>query len=178
MRSIITRRAGESAQEPVLIIGAGLAGLACARVLDAAGLDFLLLEAAESVGGRVRTDKHDGFLLDRGFQVLLTAYPEAADVLDYTSLQLRKFQPGALIRSEGCFHRKRWSAQVSAKVTRRNLRYHRPGRNSQMRIERRIPKSPDRSRRSLLMGIEVPLPRREAAQRFGRPREVVLRWPR
>lgn len=89
---------------PVIIIGAGLAGLACARVLHAAGERCLLLEAGDAAGGRVRTDEFEGFLLDRGFQVLLTAYPEAQAVLDYDALDLKSFQPGALIRSEGHFH--------------------------------------------------------------------------
>ena len=61
----------------VLIIGGGLAGLCCALRLQQGGLSFQVLEASDGVGGRVRTDKVEGFLLDRGFQVLLTAYPEA-----------------------------------------------------------------------------------------------------
>ena len=63
--------------EPVLIVGAGMAGLACARTLQGAGVPFLLFDSDEEVGGRVRTDEVDGYRLDRGFQVLLTAYPEA-----------------------------------------------------------------------------------------------------
>ncbi|QDU40060.1 protoporphyrinogen oxidase [Maioricimonas rarisocia] len=90
---------------PVLIVGAGLAGLCCARVLQQAGVDLTLLDAADTCGGRVRTDVVDGYRLDRGFQVLLTAYPEARDVLDYQALDLRAFQPGALIRRDGRFHR-------------------------------------------------------------------------
>jgi monoamine oxidase len=62
-------------QPRIVIVGAGLAGLACARVLAAAGWPFRLLEASNAVGGRVRTDVVDGFLLDRGFQVFLPAYP-------------------------------------------------------------------------------------------------------
>jgi phytoene dehydrogenase-like protein len=79
----------------VLIVGAGLAGLCCARRLAAAGTSFQFVEASDGVGGRVRTDNVDGFLLDRGFQVLLTAYPEANKVLDYTDLDLKPFAPGA-----------------------------------------------------------------------------------
>lgn len=86
---------------PVVIIGAGLAGLCCARTLIAQGVDVLLLEAHNEVGGRVRTDVVDGFQLDRGFQVLQTAYPEAQRQLDYTALRLRHFEPGAIIRTAG-----------------------------------------------------------------------------
>ena len=90
---------------PVVIVGAGLAGLSCAVELVAAGASALVLEASDAVGGRVRTDEVDGFLLDRGFQVLLTAYPEARRLLDYQALELRAFYPGALIRSGGRFRR-------------------------------------------------------------------------
>jgi phytoene dehydrogenase-like protein len=84
----------------VIILGGGLAGLTCARRLHEAGRSFLVLEAADAVGGRVRTDRVDGFLLDRGFQVLLTAYPEARRWLDYDKLDLRAFTPGALVRTK------------------------------------------------------------------------------
>jgi len=80
----------------VLIVGAGLAGLCCARELQAKGVSFRIVEASDGIGGRVRTDVVDGFLLDRGFQVLLTAYPEAKRALDYARLELKAFQPGAL----------------------------------------------------------------------------------
>jgi phytoene dehydrogenase-like protein len=63
-----------------------------------------VLEASDGVGGRVRTDVVEGFRLDRGFQVLLTAYPEARRVLDYAALELRPFLPGALVRRAGRFH--------------------------------------------------------------------------
>ncbi len=94
-----------SSNADVLIIGGGLAGLCCALRLHQSGLSFQVLEASDGVGGRVRTDKVEGFLLDRGFQVLLTAYPEARRVLDYDALNLRPFYPGALIRYKGRFHR-------------------------------------------------------------------------
>src|SRR5256885_1066750 len=79
----------------VLIVGAGLAGLACARHLADAGISFQVIEASDGIGGRVRTDAFEGFLLDRGFQVLLTAYPEAQRTLDFHALELKKFIPGA-----------------------------------------------------------------------------------
>ncbi len=93
------------ANPEVIIVGAGLAGLCCARRLQERSIPFQMLEASERVGGRVRTDVVDGFQLDRGFQVLLTAYPEAERVLDYDALQLGYFEPGALVRFQGKFHR-------------------------------------------------------------------------
>jgi len=88
----------------VVVVGAGLAGLAAAVHLQAAGRRVVVLEASDGVGGRVRTDRVDGFLLDRGFQVLLTAYPEVDELLDVTALQLGAFEPGAVLRSGGRFH--------------------------------------------------------------------------
>jgi protoporphyrinogen oxidase len=84
----------------VLIIGAGMAGLTAAKVLKSAGKTIKIIEAADRVGGRVATDEVDGFLMDRGFQVLLTAYPEAKRFLDYKALDLRTFEPGAIILNE------------------------------------------------------------------------------
>jgi hypothetical protein len=89
----------------VTIIGAGLAGLSCARELIARGVHVELVEASDRAGGRVRTDSYRGFLLDRGFQVLLTAYPECRKILDYDALELKSFYPGALVWFEGKFHR-------------------------------------------------------------------------
>lgn len=86
---------------PVVVVGAGLAGLSCAVALHDAGCDTVVLEASDGVGGRVRTDRVDGHLLDRGFQVLLTAYPEAHRQLDLDALHLRAFDPGALIQQGG-----------------------------------------------------------------------------
>jgi phytoene dehydrogenase-like protein len=85
--------------DPVVVVGAGLAGLSAAVKLRQQGVDVLVLEASDRVGGRVRTDSVDGFLLDRGFQVLLTAYPEAQALLDYGQLDLQAFEPGSLIRT-------------------------------------------------------------------------------
>ena len=82
----------------VLVVGSGLAGLAAASHLSAAGRDVVVVEATDGVGGRVRTDVVDGFLLDRGFQVLLTAYPEARRVLDYDALDLRWFAPASYVQ--------------------------------------------------------------------------------
>ena len=79
----------------VIVVGGGLAGLSCARSLLRAGLRPLVLEASDAAGGRVRTDRVDGFLLDRGFQVFLTAYPESRKVWDLPALGLRAFEPGA-----------------------------------------------------------------------------------
>lgn len=81
----------------VVVVGAGLAGLVAARTIQAAGLDAVVLEASDGVGGRVRTDVVDGFRLDRGFQVLLTAYPEVARHVDLRALDLRTFEPGAMV---------------------------------------------------------------------------------
>ena len=94
-----------NAQPRIVIVGAGLAGLACARVLAAAGRPFTILESSNAVGGRVRTDVVDGFLLDRGFQIFLPAYPEAKRVLDYEALDLRSIYRGADVFVKNRFHR-------------------------------------------------------------------------
>ena len=88
----------------VVVVGAGLAGLAAARRLHAAGRNVHVLEASDGVGGRVRTDHVEGFLLDRGFQVLLTAYPELHRQLDVAALDLQPFEPGALVWLGGRGH--------------------------------------------------------------------------
>ncbi|MDO1448735.1 NAD(P)/FAD-dependent oxidoreductase [Rhodocytophaga aerolata] len=87
----------------VIIIGAGIAGLTCATYLERQSVPFVMLEAAEEVGGRVRTDLVDGFQLDRGFQIFLTSYPEAKQILSYDALQFQPFRSGAIIRKEGRF---------------------------------------------------------------------------
>jgi phytoene dehydrogenase-like protein len=83
----------------VVIVGAGLAGLACAQDLVAAGIPVQIVEAADAVGGRMRTDRQGGFLLDRGFQVFNTAYPQVKRRLNLRALQLRPFTPGALLQT-------------------------------------------------------------------------------
>lgn len=86
----------------IVIIGAGLAGLTCARELIREGQRVLVLEAAEQVGGRMRTDMHeDGYRLDRGFQVLFTAYPAAKRHLNFENLKQRLFEQGALLAKDG-----------------------------------------------------------------------------
>ncbi len=82
----------------VIVIGAGLAGLRCALELARAGREVVVLEAADRVGGRQRTDEVDGFLLDRGFQVLNPAYPALRGVVDLDALRLRPFPVGARVR--------------------------------------------------------------------------------
>ena len=89
----------------ILVVGGGLAGLACARRLRELGQEALVLEASDAIGGRARTDVLDGFRLDRGFQVFLPAYPEARAMLDYAGLDLRHWRSGAAVWAEGEFHR-------------------------------------------------------------------------
>ena len=87
----------------VVIVGAGLAGLCCARRLAQCGVSFQVVEASDGVGGRVRTDIVEGFRLDRGFQLYLPSYPEGTRVLDYDALDLKHFTPGARIWHRGRF---------------------------------------------------------------------------
>lgn len=82
----------------VVVVGGGLAGLAAARRLHRAGVPWRLLEASDRLGGRVATDRVDGFLLDRGFQVLNTAYPRLAGLVDVGALGMGWFTPGVLVR--------------------------------------------------------------------------------
>ena len=79
------------------IIGGGVSGLIAARVLEKKGFNPIILEASERVGGRIKTDIIEGYQLDHGFQVLLTAYPAVKKYLDYDALNLQFFLPGAYI---------------------------------------------------------------------------------
>jgi phytoene dehydrogenase-like protein len=80
-----------------IVVGAGLAGLTCAKVLRERGVEVAVFEASDGVGGRVRTDERDGFLLDRGFQVYFTSYPVSRRHLDHRALDFRAFDPGAVV---------------------------------------------------------------------------------
>ncbi|MCY0903427.1 flavin monoamine oxidase family protein [Arthrobacter sp. H14-L1] len=82
----------------VIVIGAGLAGLQCARRAQRSGHSVLILEAEDAVGGRVRTDRVDGFLCDRGFQLLNPAYPAVRQWIDVPALELQKFGVGVVVR--------------------------------------------------------------------------------
>jgi len=82
----------------VAIIGAGLAGLACARELQKNKIDFQIIEKSDSVGGRIKTDVIDGFTLDRGFQLYNPSYSEGMKLLNYEELDLQKFTRGIAIR--------------------------------------------------------------------------------
>lgn len=98
-----------SSSDPIVIVGGGLSGLACARSLALAGLRSIVLEASDGLGGRVRTDlldREEGtYRLDRGFQVLLTAYPEAQRTFNLKALDLRTLYAGADVRVGNRFHR-------------------------------------------------------------------------
>ena len=85
----------------IYIIGAGVSGLIAARVLEDNGYSPVIIEATERAGGRVKTDIVNGFQLDHGFQVLLTAYPAAQKYLDFDALELQQFLPGASIFKNG-----------------------------------------------------------------------------
>jgi len=94
-----TAASGRSEDADVLVVGAGVAGLAAAKTLaERHGLHVRVLEASDGVGGRMRTDELDGFLLDRGFHVFIEAYPQVHEVIDYAQLDLQRFLPGAQVQ--------------------------------------------------------------------------------
>lgn len=97
----MTERHFSAPAPKVIVIGAGLAGLACARLLQRQGLAVEVFEAEPQVGGRVRSEQLDGYVLDRGFQVLFDAYPAVRHILDLAALELRPFDPGAIICWQG-----------------------------------------------------------------------------
>jgi phytoene dehydrogenase-like protein len=90
-----------TSQADVVVVGGGLAGLSAAVNVHRAGLTVIVCEAGDQVGGRVRTDRRDGFLLDRGFQVVLPGYPELRRQLDLSALRLRPFLRGVLAMTPG-----------------------------------------------------------------------------
>ncbi|MFI0899433.1 NAD(P)/FAD-dependent oxidoreductase [Streptomyces sp. NPDC020983] len=98
---MLSARGNTTAPVDVIVIGAGLAGLAAAHHLLDAGLTVRVLEAADRVGGRMATDTVDGFRLDRRPQLLNTSYPEFHRVPGLRGLPLAPLAPGALVRSGG-----------------------------------------------------------------------------
>ena len=90
---------------PVVIVGAGLAGLCCALRLQESNIPWVILEASDRVGGRVTTDVVEGYQLDRGLHFFYTAYPEAKKILDYDGLNLQKLGAGALVWFGGKLHK-------------------------------------------------------------------------
>ena len=86
----------------MVVVGAGLAGLRAAQLLAAAGRDVVVLEAADEVGGRVRTDRVDGFTLDRGFQLYNPAYPEGR--MAWPGLAIQQFSAGVDVVRDGISH--------------------------------------------------------------------------
>jgi phytoene dehydrogenase-like protein len=99
----VDRRVSKDAD--VIVVGGGAAGRACARVLAGLDVDAIVLESSDAAGGRIRSDFEDGYVLDRGFQVLLTSYPGAQRLLDFARLEPGELYPGALVWAEGRLHR-------------------------------------------------------------------------
>ena len=85
----------------ITIIGAGISGLTAAVYLHRKGFKVQILEASDRAGGRIKTDLINDFRLDKGFQVLLTEYPECKALLDYKKLNLKRFLPGATVLYDG-----------------------------------------------------------------------------
>lgn len=89
----------------IVIVGAGVSGLACGLHAVRLGARVLLIDRARQVGGRVATASRDGFLIDRGFQILLTAYPELTRLIDLDRLHLARFPSGAMVHDGRGFRR-------------------------------------------------------------------------
>lgn len=85
----------------VVVIGAGVAGLAAARRLSVAGREVCVIDASDAIGGRIRTDRIDGLLLDRGFQLYNPSYSEGISVLDLKALDVKSFSPGVIVSIDG-----------------------------------------------------------------------------
>lgn len=96
---VMPHPSASSPSQPVIVIGAGLSGLCCALRLHEAGKDVTVFDQHDRVGGRIATDVQDGFLLDRGFQVLLTSYSEVRARLDLDALALAAFRSGSAIQT-------------------------------------------------------------------------------
>lgn len=90
--------------KPILIVGGGIAGLQAASILHTKRIDFILFEKQACVGGRVSSIVKDGFILDRGFQVLQTSYPEVQRSLDLAELKLNFFESGAMVKDQIFFN--------------------------------------------------------------------------
>ncbi|PQJ79340.1 FAD-dependent oxidoreductase [Polaribacter porphyrae] len=85
----------------IYIIGAGVSGLIAAQVLENHGYSPVIIEATSTVGGRVKSDIVDDYILDHGFQVLLSAYPATKKYLSFSDLELQTLMPGATIFNNG-----------------------------------------------------------------------------
>lgn len=96
----MSRSRGGPDRPDVIVVGAGLAGLACAADLVGEGLHVQVLEASDAVGGRMRSDRVGGCVIDRGFQVFNTAYPQVRRRLNLRELRLRPFTPGVLVHTD------------------------------------------------------------------------------
>ena len=99
---------GDNVTQDVVIVGAGMSGLSCAKSLDNSdeSIRISILEATDGVGGRVRSDvTSDGFVLDRGFQIFLQGYEELKEILDYDKLALCDFYAGAAVLFQGQYHK-------------------------------------------------------------------------
>lgn len=105
----------------VVIVGAGIAGLSCARVLEEHDVDFIIIEGSDRPGGRIKTDRFEGYQFDHGFQVLQTGYPDIANHLDLSRLDLSVFPAGVAVHAGDAFHvfadPRRHPAQVLSSLT-------------------------------------------------------------